>query len=413
MWLLAVAEIFDSYDAALISLALKQIQAGLAIPEAEIGMVAGTVRLGMLAAFAATVMADRWGRRRLLLLTVVGFSLATFATAFARTASEFVWAQMIARAFIGAEVMLGSVVIVEELAARDRGWGIGVLGALGALGHGAAAFAFAFVDVMPFGWRMLYVLGAAPLLVLAWLRRNLPETERFEAHAATREAAGFVRDALRPIGQLFTHYPRRMLVLSLVVFSFDFVHWTVFGFLAKAMQELHHFDASMVSAVVIVGGALGIFGNLFAGELGGRVGWRRVLIALIAVHGVSSFAFYNGGPLAAIVAWIAIVFAATGTGVVIKALGGELFPTSYRSTAAGMRLVVATLGGVSGYQIESLLYPFALASLGDAPGAAQLAHAVAITWMLPVLVLPALLSLWIPETAGRELEDISPERTLP
>ena len=72
-----------------------------------------------------------------------------------------------------------------------------------------------------------------------------------------------------------------------------------------------------------------------------------------------------------------------------------------------MRVVVATLGGVLGYQLESWLYPAALASLGDTPGAAQLAHAVAITWMIPLLAIPVVLTLAVPETAGRELEEIS------
>ena len=110
-----------------------------------------------------------------------------------------------------------------------------------------------------------------------------------------------------------------------------------------------------------------------------------------------------------VVSWIGIIFAATGLGVMIKALGSELFPTSYRSTAGGMRLVMATLGGFGGYTAESMIYPYALASLGDVPGAAQLAHGVAITWMLPLLVAAALMLALVPETAGRELEDIAPE----
>jgi len=139
LWLLAVAELFDSYDGALISLALKQIQEGLAIPEAEIARVAGTVRIGMMLSFGVTVLADRLGRRRRLLATIVGFSLFTFLSAFARSPGEFVVLQVLARAFIGAEVMLATVVIVEEFSARDRGYGIGMVGALGATGFGLAA----------------------------------------------------------------------------------------------------------------------------------------------------------------------------------------------------------------------------------------------------------------------------------
>ena len=413
MGLLAIAELFDMYDAALVTIALKQIQQGLAIPEAQVSAVAGTIRLGMLFSFGVTLFADRFGRRRLLLVTLIGFSIFTFLSARARTAEEFVWAQLIARAFIGAEVMLASVVVIEELSARDRGWGLGVLGALGALGYGLAAFAFAFVDLLPGGWRALYVAGGAPLLVVAWMRRRLPETERFEAHRAARAARaerGGARETLRPLASLFAAYPGRLLAMCSFVVVFDFVHWPVFGLLAKSMQDVHGFSAGTVSVVVIAGGALGILGNLLAGVLGDRVGRRVVMFALLCLHGASAYAFYNGDRVAAVVAWIGITFAATGLGVLLKALGSELFPTSYRSTAAGVRLVVATLGGYLGYQAESWIYPHALAVLGDVENATQLAHALALTWMLPGLVLAAALIFFLPETAGRELEDISPER---
>ena len=75
-----------------------------------------------------------------------------------------------------------------------------------------------------------------------------------------------------------------------------------------------------------------------------------------------------------------------------------------------MRLVVATLGGYTGYRLQGALYPAAVASLSGVPEAAQLAHGVAITWLLPLLVIPAVTVFWLPETSGRELEEISPER---
>lgn len=412
--LLAVAEVFENYDAAIISIALSQIQAGLQIPESEIGVVAGIIRFGMLLSFPITLFADRFGRRRLLLFTVLGVSVFTALTAFARTADEFLAAQVLARAFIGAELMIGSVVIIEELAARDRAWGLGVLGALASLGFGLCATLFAFIPVLPGGWRFLYAFGAAPVFVLAWLRRELPETERFEQHRASREGKGGWREVLRPVKSLVSMYPGRMASLSAFVLTFDFVHWTVFGFLSKTMQEVHDYSTGDVALLMIVAGTFGVTGNIVAGVVSDWIGRKRIMAMMLAVHAGCSFVFYagatganTGAPLVA--AWIGIIFASTGLGVMIKALGSELFPTSYRSTAAGMRLVMATLGGGAGYAAESMIYPYALASLGDVPGAAQLAHGVAITWMLPLLFVAALMLSLVPETAGRELEDIAPE----
>jgi hypothetical protein len=88
-----------------------------------------------------------------------------------------------------------------------------------------------------------------------------------------------------------------------------------------------------------------------------------------------------------------------GLGVLFKALGSELFPTSYRSTASSVRATTSTLAGSLGLWLESQLYPLA----GS--------HAVAISWMLPALAIPlAVVALRMPETSARELEHIAPER---
>lgn len=399
--LLGAAELFDQYDVGILGLALKQIQEGLAIPESQIGPVTAVARLGVLPAFALTVLADRLGRRRLLLATIVGLTLSTFATAFARDAAQFMALQFVARAFIYAETMLAVVVLAEELDAGGRGWGIGMLGALGALGHGLAAILFGFVDVLPYGWRALYAMGAAPLLLLAWFRRSLPETRRFEAHRAARRAAGGprgVRGHLEPVRLLAGMYPGRMAALAAAIVPFEFVTMTATAFMAKHMQEAHGYPPGAVTAVFLVGGALAILGNVAAGSLSDRFGRRRVLAAGVALAGAGFGAFYNASSFWVPLAWVAGIFALTGVGVLFKALGSELFPTSYRSTASGMRAILGTLGGVAGLALEGGLYEL----VGS--------HAAAITWMLPVLLLPPLVVLaTVPETAARELEHIAPE----
>jgi formate/nitrite transporter FocA (FNT family) len=86
--------------------------------------------------------------------------------------------------------------------------------------------------------------------------------------------------------------------------------------------------------------------------------------------------------------------------VLVAALGGELFPTSYRSTASGVRAVVATLGAALGLWTEGRLYGL----VGS--------HAAAITLMLAVTpIAPLVVACFLPETAARELEEISPERS--
>jgi hypothetical protein len=90
------------------------------------------------------------------------------------------------------------------------------------------------------------------------------------------------------------------------------------------------------------------------------------------------------------------LFASTGVNVLFRAVGSETFPTSYRSTACAAREILGTLGGVLGLAIEGSLY------------LATGSHAAAITGMTPVMLISPLIVL--PETSGRVLEEIAPER---
>ena len=391
--LLGAAEFADHYDIGLLSMLLVQIQAGLGVAEHEIGVLAGTIRLGALLALAAGLMADRLGRRRLLLFTVVGYSVATFLTAFARTPFEFMVCQLIGRGFLYAETAIAIVVITEELAAKDRGFGLGLLGALGACGHGGAAIALSAVDAVPYGWRALYALGAFPFLLLAWLRRGLPETARFEA------ARGAPAHWWTPLRSLATAYPGRLAALLAIAFSIEFATGAAVGFMAKTLQEVHGYTQGQVTTLYLLGGVLAIAGNQAAGMWSDRIGRKPVLIALLVTMGAAYAGFYDTSGFWIAPIWIAQVFALQGVLVLVRALGSELFPTSYRSTASSLRMVIATLGGSAGLVLESHLY----GALGS--------HAAAISALLPTLGIAALL-VWIalPEPAARELEEVSPER---
>ncbi len=397
--LLAVAELFDHYDMAILSFGLLHIQQGLAIGETEVGGIMATVRLGVLPALVIALVADRLGRRRLLLATIIGFTLCTFATAFSQTAQQFAALQFLARVFIYAETMLAVVVLAEELTASKRGWGIGMLGALGALGHGLAAILFGLVEELPFGWRALYAIGAMPMLCVAWFRRALPETQRFEEHRASRRETGNWKDWLRPMWHLARMYPGRIAVLCAALVPLEFTTMTAAVFMVKTLQELHGYTPGQVALLYLCGGALAILGNIVAGALSDRVGRRSVLSVLVGMVGLGFYVLYNGTGWIVAAAWIIQAFGITGASVIFKILGSELFPTSYRSTASGVRTIVGTLGGIAGLALEGTLYQIA----GS--------HAAAITLMLPaLLVTPIVIFAFVPETAARELEEISPER---
>lgn len=396
---LGAAALIENYDLAVLGLALPQIQTGLGVAEAEVGTLTAVVRLGVMPALFLSVLADHTGRRRLLLATILGFTFCTFFTAFVRSAVEFVALQFLARVFIAGQSMLAVVVIVEEFDADVRGWGIGMMGAIGSLGHGLASLIFSLVNALPFGWRALYLVGVIPLLLIAWFRRTLTETRRFEHHQSTRATSFGIGAALRPFRHLARMYPARILALCAALFPVAFVFETSTLFASKFLQEVHHYSPGNVAVMYLTIGILAPIGNVVAGRLGDRFGRKSVIVGGALANAAAVAGFYHTTGAWVPLAWGLMVMTLTMVLVLFAAIGGELFPTSYRSTASGVRAVVATLGAAVGLWTESLLY----GTVGS--------HATAITLMLvAVPIAPIIVALFLPETAARELEEIAPER---
>jgi putative MFS transporter len=395
---LGAANLIDSYDLGILGLALPQIQTGLGVAEDDIGGLMAVIRLGVLPAILLTVVADGVGRRRLLLLTILGFTLCTALTALARDAREFMLLQVLARVFIAAEGMLAIVVVVEEFDAGTRGWGLGMLGAMGAFGHGLASIVFSVVNRLPYGWRALYFAGVLPLLLLAWFRRTLRETRRFQEQRERRpRARGW--QALQPIRHLVQMYPGRIVALGAAVFPASFTIGVALTFTSKFLQQAHGYSPANVAAMYLTVGIVAPIGSVVAGRLGDRLGRKAMMIIGLLLNAAAIGAFYNASGAWVPMVWGVAVLTVAVLEVLFGALGTELFPTSYRSTASGVRVVVATLGGAFGLWLEGQLYTFA----GS--------HAAAISWMLLATpIAPLVVGLCLPETANQELEVISPER---
>ncbi len=398
--LLGTANAFNVYAASLLGLALRQIQHALGVAESDLGRLAAIVSLGVAPAALLTVVADRVGRRRILLLTILGFSTCTALTGVARTAAEFVAFQLAARVFVAAEALLAVVVIAEEFDARTRGWGIGLLGVAGGSGHLLAAVAFAGIDRVPLGWRALFLLGGAPLALLPWLRRNLTETARFERHRQTRRRLGRFRAAIQPLASLVAMYPGRLGALSAALLPTAFAMATAVTFHSKFLQDAHGYAPADVALLYLGAGVLGVIGNIAAGGLADRFGRKPVLVTGLLANLVAAGAFYNAPGAWIVLAFGVLVFTLPVIQVLYAAVGSELFPTSYRSTASGVRAVMFTLGAAIGLWCEGHLY--------DATGS----HDAAVTRILAAgFIAPLVIGLFVPETAARDLDEIAPEKS--
>ena len=397
-WIASTAGFFDQYDRALLSLALKQIQAGLKIAESHLGAMLSVIRLGYLFALLMTPFADVFGRRRLLLYTVFGYTIFTGLIAIAPNERAFVVFEMVARAFAGAEAAIAMVIVAEEVDAAHRGWAIGLLSAVSNVGYGLAAIVFAFINMIPYGWRGLYAIALLPLVLIIPLRRALPESARFE-----KEKLEGLRPVKiwEPLAQLYTAYPRRLVMMLSIAFLGS-MGGNASGFLfPKFLQEAHHWSPGNVSSLFLFGGALGIMGSIFAGRLSDRYGRRAMGAAFLFMSPLLTIWMYTAPGWSIVPAWILETFFDIASGTILTAYSAELFPTSYRSTAGSALAVAGTTGGALGLFFEGVLF--------NLTGS----HARAVCYLTIFWIVAPLIMWFFPETSGRELEDISPETTVP
>ena len=298
--------------------------------------------------------ADRLGRRRLLLSTILGYTLLTGATAFAPDAPVFVALQCASRAFITAELLLATVVIAEEFAPAVRGWGVGAANALAAGGYGLAWLLFAFVEVLPFGWRALYLIGLVPLGLIAFMRRGLPETARFAEHQEQRPQTCALTAPLAPLVAVVRAYPARLIVMSVLAFLLGFAESPAFFFDPKYLQEVHQWRPWHISMLGAGGGFVAIHGYTYACWLGDSFGRKRVTLVYLSTPPLLIAAFYHAPGLLLGLLWVAMIFTLLGANVSILTYGTEIFPTSYRAPATRIRSIMATLGGGGVWQWKAL-----------------------------------------------------------
>jgi MFS family permease len=395
--LVSLGLFFENYDLSLLNSALPQIAAEFGVAMADTGPYLGAIRLGGVGAFLLVPFADRIGRRRTFLVCLAGMSLATFATALAATPLQFTLCQMVCRVFLLTAATLAVVILVEELPAGQRGGGIAMLGILGGTGFGLGAVLYAAIDLLPFGWRALYAIGVLPVFALPFLRRSLQETRRFEAAvgAAPATSREILAQWVAPIVDLARKSPRRALAVGLAgalgaLSSISFHQYT-----SWFVREHHGWTPGEFALLIIVGGNIGVLGNVIGGRGSDRFGRRR--IAFLGWMGMPACIalFCLGPPETLVIAWGLAILCGSASEIALRAVATELFPTLYRATAGGWLVLVQTAGWSLGLLLASVLS----ASDADLP---RVITGLSLASVAAAFVFVAL----VPETRGRELEEL-------
>jgi MFS transporter, putative metabolite:H+ symporter len=387
--LLSTATLFEGYDRFIVTLALPYIAHDLGAGEGVLGWSLSVIRGGALLAIVLCLMADRVGRRGVLLWTVLGYTVVTALTGVSRGLADFVALQVVASVFLNTELALSQVVIAEEFPATARGLGLGLLGAAAAIGAGLAAALFPAFVASPLGWRGLYFVGIVPLLIVGYLRRSLPETTRWaNLDQAERRSGGLLR-VLAPA------HRHRFLVLVALAAGATAAFVPAFSFASYRATNSFQWTPAQVSTMIITGGGLGFWGWMLFGRLSDAVGRRPTAIVSLIGAAAAIVCFYSTGHL--FPAFAAVVFFESGITVSVNALTTESFPTALRATARAWVTNAGVVGGALGLALVGML------------SSAMGGHAPIVTGLgfLPLLLAPVV--FLIPETVGRELEVTSGE----
>lgn len=389
VFFLSVATFFEGYDFLALSQVLPNLRRTFELSESGGGPLLMVVNLGTMLAFFLVRQADRWGRKRILTITIAGYTTLTFLSGLAPNVYVFALLQMVARIFLLAEYAVSLVIVAEESPAEKRGLFVGVIAGASALGAIVCAGVTPILLKTELGWRAVYLVSVVPLVLLAWARRGLRETRRFASSADVHEGTAF------PLFRLWrsAYRGRMLLVASIWFLCYLPANNAITFFKEYAIGDLGWTDAQVGKAIVTA--AVVSLPLIFAtGKL--LDAWGRLkggaLIFSVGAIGISA-AYQVTHPMLLTVALIMAMYAATAFLQVANMITAELFPTELRSDAFGW---CNNLLGRSSYVFS----PLVITVVAEESGWGNAMAPTAVFFLLAIVLLR-----FLPETAKRELED--------
>jgi len=279
------------------------------------------------------------------------------------------------------------VMLTEEMSRETRARSVGLVAITSSLGSGAAVLALPLADVSPASWRWLYVIALVFLPVAFVLQRELAETQRFTRALAELDTTRVARVS------------RSRLATQIAASSLTGVFVAAASvYLVNYLRDVRNYDAMMVATFTIVTAGPAGLGIIVGGRIADDRG-RRVVGALSLVLGTALVvvSFSTSGA----VMWVSEICGGILLGISFPALSvyrGEMFPTAHRGAGAALVTASGLIGGSVGL--------VAAGQLLDAGW--SYSHVMMLLALAPVVV-GAIVVTTFPETAHRELEDISPD----
>lgn len=386
---LGLGGFFEGYDSFVFTVAMPQIRDSFALSQGSASLWLSVLFIGSLPSVLLARYADVYGRRRMLLTSIIGYCTFTALTAVTPTIATFVAAQFMARLFLHAECAIAWTILTERLPAKSRGFGFGWLATMSAGGTVVSSFLYG-VAFGPNGvsWRWLYVVAVAPLILMAAMSTRFPETAQLDVRTRRSERGRWLEILRVPHRRAFVLIGCTDLLFAVAVivdvFSVDY------------MQTDRGATVTTSNLILMVAAVVAIPAAWAAGSLSDRYGRRLVgtLFGLAGVVGTAAFFLAARSPVTLAASLSMAMVGQFGAWPTLDAYATELFPARIRAFAVS----TAALWRVPGEFLGLALGAALISAIGVGPAAAILAAGP----------LAGLTIVWLtfPETNGIELDDI-------
>ncbi|TAK13718.1 MAG: MFS transporter [Acidobacteria bacterium] len=381
----------DAFDVMLYALVLTSLMADLHLDSGTAGWIASVTLIAAAAGgLAFGVLADRLGRTRALMLSVLLYSIFTAACGFAQSAIQLAIFRIFLGIGMGGEWASGAALVSETWPDRVRGRALGFMQSSWAVGYALAAVVNYLVqDVAGLNWRYVFFVGVLPALITLWVRRNVEEPAIWRRARAESKPAT-IREAVAG----------KMLGITAAVTlmnAFSLFGWWAFNSWIPAYLRLPvasggiGFSGSLMSGLVFVNQIGMWFGYITFGFISDATGRKRAYVVYLVLAAVSVWAYTStANPWILLVLGPITSFFATGYFSGFGAVTAELYPTAVRATAQGFTY---NLG-----RIASAAAPWLVGDFAKTHG-----YPAALSIAATAFLFAAMCWTFIPETKGRTI----------
>ena len=382
----------DAFDVMLYALVLADIMA-------ELGLSAKTAgALGSLTLVASAVggivfgfVADRYGRTRALMASVLIYSIFTAACGFAQTVAQLAVFRVFLGIGMGGEWASGAALVSETWPAEHRGKALGFMQSAWAVGYGAAALVVGLI-LPVWGWRGVFFIGVLPAFFTLWVRRHVEEP------ALWRESRRQPQRWSTGMARIF--HPSMLGITAAVTLMNAFTMFAWWGFNSWLPSYLR-FPAAQggiglsprAMSFFVIAMQVGMwFGYVTFGFISDWIGRKRAYVIYLLTAAVLLFIYVSiRNPTALLILGPFVAFFATGYFSGFGAVTAEIYPTTIRASAQGFTYNIG--------RVASAAAPLAVGSLAQTQG-----FGTALSLSSVAFVLAAVVWIWIPETKGRQLQ---------